>query len=453
MPELRAGAAQTVITPALGWPMAGYIRRDGPAEAVLDDLHCRVLVLDDGVTRLAFVALDLIYASDALTARIRARAARLAGLAADHVMVTATHTHCGPSSLAGTWDPQLLDAIAERAEQALVAAAAALRPARLLLGSAEVPAVACNRRDPDAACDHTTRVVAAVGAEGRETIATLVEFACHPTILEHDTRAYSADFPGVACATVEQLVGGVAIFLQGCAADVNPAFIEHTARECRRVGTILGAAAARVVAELQALLVPARTINLSWDEELPVHPAVAGRTVAATQLRAATASIAAIPRPWPDADAVSGELDRLLALAEATADPSERRRLGPRIAELWALDLLASGPELLHDLDPFDVTGGIAVQGFQLGDGLLALALPGEPFAATGSELRRAAPGDLLVVGYANQSVGYLPPAAELARGGYEVGRAMYEAGTAERLTRAAKDIVNHLTTPAEHRR
>jgi neutral ceramidase len=447
---LSAGAAQAVITPPLGLEMAGYIRRGGPAEAVLDDLRCRVVVLDDGSTRLAIVSFDLLYVSAGLTRRVRDHAADVLGMPGEHVMVVATHTHCGPGSLAGERAPELLDAIAGRARTTLAEAAAALRPARLLVGSTEVPGIARNRRDPPGCCDELARVVAVVDARNRESIATLVNFACHPTILEHDTRAYSADFPGAACAAVERLWGGVAVFLQGCAADVNPVFLDHTHGECRRVGTIVGAAAGRVVGELKALLGQPRTINLSWDEELSVTAATRGREVVTDRLRAATAAISATRRSPVDAAEVADELAELRALVERAGDAGERRAVGPRVAELWAEDLVASGVDVVGDVDPPEIGAAIGVQAFRLGARLLVMALPGEPFSATGVDLHRAAEGDLLALGYANQSVGYLPPAAEFPHRGYEVGRSMYEAGTVERLAAAAKRIMDELTTAPE---
>lgn len=440
---LRAGAGRARITPPVGRPMAGYIRREGPAESVGDDLQARVLVLDDGVTRLAVVTLDLLYATDALTRRVRRRATTM-GFAEDDVMVLATHTHSGPGLLAGERDPELLDAIADGAYEALRAAASALRPASMLLGTAQVPGVARNRRDPGEACDETVRVLALVDGEDRTTIATLVEFACHPTVLEHDTRAYSGDFAGATCRTLEALVGGVALFAQGCAADVNPVFLEHTHRECARIGMIVGCASAQVVAELVTLLAPARTINLSWNEELTVDAAGGGRLVACQAIHAVTVEATVRPQPPADVRRVAQELADVRAQAH-TADASQRRALGPRLGELWALELRASKRDQLEDLDPLSDPTSIAVQGFRLGAGLVLLALPGEPFTSTGARLRQAAQDDLLVAGYANQSVGYLPPAEEVPRQGYEVGRAVFAAGSAERVAEAARRVLTEL--------
>ncbi|RKY63725.1 MAG: hypothetical protein DRP99_03535, partial [Candidatus Latescibacterota bacterium] len=58
-PTLKAGAACLDITPPLGVAMAGY-RRARYAKGIHDPLCAKALVLDDGRTQIALVALDLI---------------------------------------------------------------------------------------------------------------------------------------------------------------------------------------------------------------------------------------------------------------------------------------------------------------------------------------------------------------------------------------------------------
>jgi len=58
--ELRAGAAKVEITPAIGCGMAGSSEPDTKAlKGVHDPLFARVLVLDDGGTKLAVVSIEV----------------------------------------------------------------------------------------------------------------------------------------------------------------------------------------------------------------------------------------------------------------------------------------------------------------------------------------------------------------------------------------------------------
>ncbi len=57
--EMRAGVAKVDITPPLGMPLLGYYDRTDGAKGELDPLYARILVLESGNTRLAYVDLDL----------------------------------------------------------------------------------------------------------------------------------------------------------------------------------------------------------------------------------------------------------------------------------------------------------------------------------------------------------------------------------------------------------
>lgn len=56
--DLRAGAAEVIITPPPGAPMAGYYTNRA-ATGVHDDLHARALVFEKSGVRVALVSCDL----------------------------------------------------------------------------------------------------------------------------------------------------------------------------------------------------------------------------------------------------------------------------------------------------------------------------------------------------------------------------------------------------------
>jgi predicted neutral ceramidase superfamily lipid hydrolase len=93
--ELRAGAAAVVITPPNGVNMAGYYNFRG-CDGVLDDIHARALVLDDGTTRAALVTLDLIGTPRELVEAVRTEVQTSGAVPGANVMLSATHAHTGP---------------------------------------------------------------------------------------------------------------------------------------------------------------------------------------------------------------------------------------------------------------------------------------------------------------------------------------------------------------------
>jgi hypothetical protein len=83
--------------------------------------------------------------------------------------------------------------------------------------------------------------------------------------------------------------------------------------------------------------------------------------------------------------------------------------------------------------------------------GVPVAALPGEIFAASGLAVRDAFAGRPgLVVAYADDNPGYIPPAGEFVYGGYEVDEAhryyglpaSFAPGAAEALVAAARNLL-----------
>ena len=84
----------------------------------------------------------------------------------------------------------------------------------------------------------------------------LLHYATHPTLMAHENRLITPDYPGVARRTVEAITGATCLFLQGCAGDIGPAWGSprgHTGDTSyyHRAGKILGAEAARVFLTLE----------------------------------------------------------------------------------------------------------------------------------------------------------------------------------------------------------
>ncbi|MCI0463921.1 MAG: neutral/alkaline non-lysosomal ceramidase N-terminal domain-containing protein [Gemmataceae bacterium] len=222
--ELQAGAAKIEITPPLGFPMWGYgVRHDAPSVGVLDPLQARALVLAAGSERLALVSLDLGRApTRQSTAAIRARVKATAGI--EHLFLVATHTHHGPVLEVETW-PNSKEAYVRQLEQkigdVIVAAAQALRPARLGIASRQV---ARNRnrhsKRPDQPVDRELLVLRLEGHDAKP-IALAVNFAAHPTMHEAKLHQFSADYPGALADLVEKETGVPCLFLQGAAGDLS----------------------------------------------------------------------------------------------------------------------------------------------------------------------------------------------------------------------------------------
>ncbi len=237
-PELLAGSASADITPPIGGKMYGYgARGANVSKGVHDPLYAKALVLENGDGRLAIVTLDWGTVTEENTKRIKKRVKNKTGI--EHVICVASHTHSAP-----TPDPAFpskrnsyLRHAEKKIADAIISAAQEMRAARILVGHGEVRE-GHNRRKvlpdgtvemlwenrerlPTSPVDYQLGVIRVESTAG-ETIATLVNFQCHPVVLGPKNLLISADYPGVMKRLVEEALGGECLFLQGAAGDINP---------------------------------------------------------------------------------------------------------------------------------------------------------------------------------------------------------------------------------------
>ncbi|MHC4473818.1 MAG: neutral/alkaline non-lysosomal ceramidase N-terminal domain-containing protein, partial [Planctomycetota bacterium] len=161
---LRAGAAVRDITPPPGMPLGGYGDRFGKTlKGVHDRLEAQALVIEgEGGRRLAVVSLDTVGVDEHMRAALLARLPADLGIGDADLLLTATHNHSGPGALAkrlvwppamGRFNEKLFARTADRVAEAVVAAAADLRPATLRFGRTSVRGLVRNRRNRGGAVD------------------------------------------------------------------------------------------------------------------------------------------------------------------------------------------------------------------------------------------------------------------------------------------------------------
>src|SRR6185436_4126577 len=123
--------------------------------------------------------------------------------------------------------------------------------------------------NPAGEADDTVLVARATADDGR-LIATLVNYACHPTTLAWDNTLISPDYPGAMREVIEQATGAPCVFLQGASGELGPreGFVGDTAVADRN-GRQLGYAA---LAAIEAL--PPRGTRFDY-----AGPVVSGATI------------------------------------------------------------------------------------------------------------------------------------------------------------------------------
>lgn len=240
---LSAGVARRIISPPKGIFLIGYGDRIKGNLGVHDGLTATALVLDDGTVRIAIVALDMLTINEFIVDRVRAR------LAPTEVLLCCSHTHSGPIAYADEKSPRknrkFINSLVENIVEAVQDAQSNLLPARLEYSSGEAN-MGINRREkmpdghfeigrnPEGVRDKSVQVMSVLSGQGMR-VATIVNYACHGTVLGPDNLLVSADWIGVMRAKVESELGGLTLFLQGAAANINPDMYWEDARAFEKV--------------------------------------------------------------------------------------------------------------------------------------------------------------------------------------------------------------------------
>jgi hypothetical protein len=237
--HLFAGTGRRCINPPPGIAHGGWgAQKHEQAEGIDLDLWVTALALSDRRTTCVVLDIDIQILTNEVAERIRSAVSKATGLPPENIRASATHTHSGPVpykswiekgyDLVGPWFENVYRRCAEAAAEAV----ASLQPAQVRAGRGECR-INVNRRattpsgerilgkNRDGPCDHEVLVVKLDSLHG-PIVATLVNYACHPTTMGPANRRVTPDYPGAMKRVVEQALGGKCLFLLGAAGDQGP---------------------------------------------------------------------------------------------------------------------------------------------------------------------------------------------------------------------------------------
>jgi len=446
------GLARADITPPVGifcrnWGAAVH----DTAQGIHRPLFVTALAIRDSATGQPLVLLDTDlgwWADLSYERAFRRRVVAALGLPEERLLSCVTHTHAAPPLCQP--EPQwqggdLLAAYLERLEQAMIATArqalADCAPATIewhhgrssLAANRDLPdpkppagpRIVCGYNPANPADD--TLVVARITGVAGKPLATIANYACHPTTLAWDNDLVSPDFVGEMRVTIEAAGAGLGLFLQGASGELapryqyvgDPAVAESHGRE-------LGHA---VLATLHAMEPPGQRLTYDRVVESGAPLATWRREPAAATPR--STSLAAIRRTvdlplkaWPSAAELAAQF------AACTDRPiAERLRRKLRIR-----DALGDGP-----------TFPLEIWGWRIGDALL-LGTMAEAYSSIQRNVRAAFPDRAVAwLNLVNGSIGYLPPAPLYDVEVYQAWQTPFDRGSLELLEAAAIAIGREL--------
>src|SRR5262245_51818282 len=181
---LLAGAAAIDITPERSLHLAGYPFVKRNSTGVHDPLLSSALYLCDGTTQVLFIGNDVIFAPKETVARARKRIYAITGVPEKNILISATHTHSGPSTtkfIAGSHDEllpvpdaQFLESLEDGIVQAAGQAFQNAAPALIGLNTADATGIGTNRHDPHGNSDLEVPVLIVQSAATRKPIACML---------------------------------------------------------------------------------------------------------------------------------------------------------------------------------------------------------------------------------------------------------------------------------------
>ncbi|MBI5246138.1 MAG: hypothetical protein HY923_03080 [Elusimicrobia bacterium] len=407
---LEAAATKVDITPDLAsekiW-LAGFGAKGRKPSGVHDQLYARLVLLREGKTTVALVGLDLLgfYIND--TEALRGSWA--AGDPDKKLFVHSTHQHSGPDTL-GLWgrfpgvsgiNKRYEARIEDRIVQALRLLETQLRPVSATGGRGALdPRGLCrDSRDPQV-IDPNLAVLRLREAGGR-SVATIVNWSCHPEVIGRENRLITADYPGPLCARVEEKTGGECLFLNGAIGGLlTPDAKAENFYETARIGTAVADAALALKAESGGRGLSYRSKKIFVPVENSRYLLFLRALTAGHTLHDAKGTVLSSWRAWP-----LSLRHLILGLTDANRPWVE--------TEVSVLDI---GPARLLGM-PAEVFPELAVGGY---DGKYAFGRPVVDPKGPERDLKSAPKGPYLrdlikapvpmFVGLANDMLGYLVP-------------------------------------------
>ena len=417
-PVFRAGATVIDVTPRQLPVIVNGGMSERTADKVVDPLHARCLVLDDGRMQVAVAVVDNCLIPRALLDEAKAAAHDRTGIPIERMLISATHCHSAPSVFPclGSGEEEAYGKyLATRIAEGIAEAHQGLQPARVGWAVDRDPKnVFCRRylmkpgtartspftghtddrcqmnpgyQNPNAVeragpADDAVSVLSVQTRDGKP-LALLGNYSTHYA----GAPALSADYFGVFARKIAEKIGApdgfVAMMSNGTSGDANCCDFDHPRREFDRftVGEDTAEAARRAYQRIE------------YHDWVPM----------AMEERILTLSV----RMPTEAE---------VAEAKAYIEADCKGRKPKTITEVYAW-------ETVH-LSRMPPTRSLRLQALRIGE-LGIAAIPCEVYGSTGLRLKEQSPlKPTFAISLANGCEGYIPPPDQHKLGGYTTWRA-----------------------------
>jgi hypothetical protein len=447
--ELRAGAAKVDVT-----------HPEHPARN--ERLWVKALVIGDGDTTVVLATVDAVAIGEIGSIRndylgnVRVQVEKELGIRPTNVMINASHCHgivCAD--------------IEQRTVQAIREAAGKMVPVTVGVGRGHEDRIMENRRlklkngreadvrhayslPPDAEVADVGPIDPEIGVlrvdrKAGGTLAVVYNFACHP-IQGVPGRGNTADLTGFASQVIEDNLseGTIALFVQGCAGDINPVFykdVDHP-RDAEVLGNMLGLSTLKAVretgcAEARAFRIINETLTLPSSDLTDRIEALQSEQLRLVQsLRGTSLNLKTflplvvkynLASEFPSYYSHGYLHEKMIGRDDLEQlDAENRRNMQQYIQNIYIMEQLTrtqTNLALLKKHQAQHVAAGkrtldVEVVGLRIGEFVL-ITFPGELTVQIGLRIKKSTPHQpTFVAGYTNGYIYYCPTAEQLANVG-----------------------------------
>ena len=435
------GNSKADITPPVGIAHANWGSSvHQVAEGIDMPLYCNVLYIESEASgnKVIILDLDLCIIDDEIDQMIREAVLSVINIPSENIRISVSHTHAGPpygrsDSTGGGWLTEGVDLIVpyfesfpEKISNAIKKATDSLKRCNISYGIGRSD-ININRRPADekgnlftgrnwdGIVDHSVDVIG-FDDENGNAVSTIVGYACHPTILGPDNRLISPDYPGHMRKTVEDIIGGSCIFLQGAAGNQGPihGFVGEV-EVARKAGKILGLEASKVRMSLDPFERKEELIEIvQAGADLGIYEDVAV-SEPSDDLQVRNKYIDLPSLDFPSYEKASQDYENALLDLKKIRESGNKDDIKKMVSNVKRANFTRKLTEISK--------GGkvnIWIQTIKIGD-IIFQGLPLEPFMEFSHKIKSLnSDKKIFWSGYTNGWLGYLPTAKAYEEGGYE---------------------------------
>ena len=231
--------------------LSGYGDRDKPNIGTHDPIHTKAVTISNGEKTIMFITNDLIGLDEDIANKIIFGIKGNFNIPEENIFISATHTHAAPDIFDWEFDKRFFQyELNKQAKENIIQtivenglkSTKELKKVSLEFGQSRCKGVASNRIEKDAPVDDLVSSIFLIG-EDKLPICTIVNYACHPTVLGAENIYISSDYPGVLQRLVEEKFGedSICMFMNGACGNQSTRFTRRCQdfNEVERMGKLL----------------------------------------------------------------------------------------------------------------------------------------------------------------------------------------------------------------------